>query len=311
MQPWQLKQRQGHPLEIKERLTGNRIRAWYEHWQGQVYVAFSGGKDSTVLLHQVRKLYPDVPAVFADTGLEYPEIKEFVKTKNNVDIVTPIIPFNKVIEIYGYPVASKKVAKQIRYLQNPTPKNANSRHLYLTGIKRDGTTSNYFKLAKKWLPLVDSGFKISEQCCDIMKKNPMKAYTKLTGRKAIIGTMTEDSNMRKNAYLSAGCNSFEGNTVRSLPMSFWLEHDVWDYIKKYNLDYSKIYDMGEKRTGCMFCMFGVHLEKPVNRFQRMELSHPKQYNYCINKLGCGKVMDFIGVDYGSDNQIELISDSNV
>lgn len=311
VQPWQLKQRQGHPLEIKERLTENRIKAWYEYWNGQIYVAFSGGKDSTVLLHQVRRLYPDVPAVFADTGLEYPEIREFVKNIGNVHWVTPIIPFTKVIEKYGYPIVSKKVAKQIRTLQNPKSNNAASRKLYLTGIKRDGTKSKSFKLAKKWLPLIDSEFKISEKCCDIMKKNPLKAYNKLTGRKELIGTMATDSNTRKHGYLSAGCNSFEGNNIRSVPMSFWLESDVWDYIKKYNLLYCKIYNMGEKRTGCMFCMFGVHLEKPINRFQRMKKSHPKQYDYCINKLGCGKVMDFIGVDYGSDNQIELISDSNV
>ena len=55
--------------------------------------------------------------------------------------------------------------------------------------------------------------------------------------------------------------------------------------------------MGETRTGCMFCMFGIHLEGTPNRFQRMAKSHPKQYKYCIKTLGCGKVMDYIGVDY--------------
>ena len=54
---------------------------------------------------------------------------------------------------------------------------------------------------------------------------------------------------------------------------------------------------GAKRTGCMFCMFGIHLEKPPNRFQRMALTHPKQYDFCIHKLGCGKVLDFLGVPY--------------
>ena len=311
VEPWQLKQRQGHPLEIKERLTENRIRAWYDHWDGQVYVAFSGGKDSTVLLHQVRRLYPDVPGVFIDTGLEYPEIREFVKTFDNIEWVRPEMPFNKVLEKYGYPVGSKKVAKQIRYLQNPKPNTQNTRNLYLTGRNRNGHYCKSYKMSKKWYPLIDSEFKISDLCCDIIKKNPMKLYVKKTGRKGMIGTMAGDSEQRAKAYLSAGCNSFKGSHVRSVPMSFWLESDIWDYIKKYNLDYCKIYDMGAKGTGCMFCMFGVHLEKKPNRFQRMQKTHPKQYDYCINKLGCGKVMDFIGVDYGSDNQIELISDSNV
>ena len=54
---------------------------------------------------------------------------------------------------------------------------------------------------------------------------------------------------------------------------------------------------GAKRTGCMFCMFGVHLEKKPNRFQSMALTHPKQYDFCIHKLGCGKVLDFLDVPY--------------
>lgn len=45
----ELKQMQSLPLEIKIRMTERRIREWYEHYQGQVYVSFSGGKDSTVL----------------------------------------------------------------------------------------------------------------------------------------------------------------------------------------------------------------------------------------------------------------------
>jgi len=50
----------------------------------------------------------------------------------------------------------------------------------------------------------------------------------------------------------------------------------------------------------MFCMFGVHLEKEPNRFQRMKEAHPKQYDYCMrekNGLGLAKVLDFIDVKY--------------
>ncbi len=54
---------------------------------------------------------------------------------------------------------------------------------------------------------------------------------------------------------------------------------------------------GCKRTGCMFCMFGVHLEKQPNRFQQMYKTHPKQWDYCINKLGLKQVLDYIHVPY--------------
>ena len=75
MQLYELRQMQSLPLELKILKTQLRIREWYEHWDGDVCVSFSGGKDSSVLLHLVRSMYPDVPAVFVDTGLEFPEIR--------------------------------------------------------------------------------------------------------------------------------------------------------------------------------------------------------------------------------------------
>ena len=112
---------QALPLELKIKLTQRRIREWYQYFGGQVCVSFSGGKDSTVLLDIVRGIYPDVPAVFSDTGLEYPEIKEFVKTKENVEIVRPKINFRQVIETYGYPLVSKEVAEAIHYARRILP----------------------------------------------------------------------------------------------------------------------------------------------------------------------------------------------
>ena len=78
-------------------------------------VSFSGGKDSTVLLHLVREEYPGVRAVFSNTGLEYPEIQRFVKSFDNVDIITPAMRFDTVLSTYGYPLISKEVAEAIYY----------------------------------------------------------------------------------------------------------------------------------------------------------------------------------------------------
>ena len=81
----------------------------------------------------------------------------------------------------------------------------------------------------------------------------------------------------------------------STPLGFWLESDIWDYLKKYDVPYSKIYDMGYDRTGCMFCMFGVHLEDQPNRFQKMVITHPKQYRYCMDNLGLRELCGRLGV----------------
>ena len=107
-----LQELQALPLKLKVRLTQQRIREWVsEFGTDGVYVSFSGGKDSTVLLHIVRGLYPDVPAVFCDTGLEYPEIRQFVKTFDNVVWLEPKKNFFQVCEEYGFPLISKEVSE--------------------------------------------------------------------------------------------------------------------------------------------------------------------------------------------------------
>ena len=110
-----LKELQALPLSRKIQITQTRIIEWYQHYNGQVCVSFSGGKDSTVLLHIARQIYPDIPAVFSNTGLEYAEIQRFVKSWDNVDIVVPEMRFDEVVSTYGYPLIGKEVAEAIYY----------------------------------------------------------------------------------------------------------------------------------------------------------------------------------------------------
>jgi 3'-phosphoadenosine 5'-phosphosulfate sulfotransferase (PAPS reductase)/FAD synthetase len=308
-----LRQKQDLPLEGKIILTQQRIREWYDHWQGQVCVAFSGGKDSTVLKHLVETtsgVY-DVPSVFVNTGLEFPEIRMFAQSQPNVVTVMPEMRFDKVIEKYGYPVPTKNIAHLIDAHQRDLP--WAKRFIEGEGVKADGTPSRH-NLAKRWSMLPDAPFRISDKCCSIMKKAPVRQYQKETGRKPYIGTMASESQRRLTAYLKNGCNAYKSTDPKSQPMSFWTDQDVLEYILKYDLDYcsvygeikrdenGKLYTTGCDRTGCMFCMFGCHLEKAPNRFQRMKETHPRQYAYCMKSkdeggLGLADVLDYIGVPY--------------
>ena len=295
---------QAWPLERKIQVTQAKILEWYYHYGGKVVISFSGGKDSTVLLDLARRAFPDIPAVYVDTGLEYPEIRDFVKTVPNVTWLRPEMPFLKVIQRYGYPVVSKDVAKRIYYAR----KGSEWAIRHLNGQNKDGTHSVYNERYMKWRFLLDAPFPISDHCCDVMKKNPLHRYARESGRMQIVGTMACESARRQMTYLRTGCNAFDMKEPKSQPMSFWLERDVLAYLRMTGIPYAPIYGeivedrgklvtTGAHRTGCMFCMFGVHLEKGMNRFQSMALTHPKQHDYCVNKLGCGKVLDYIGVRY--------------
>ena len=334
-----LQQLQGLPLNLKVRMTKDRIRQWINAYgENGVYVSFSGGKDSTVLLHLVREDYPNVKAVFVDTGLEYPEIRQFVKTFDNVDWLKPKMNFKKVIEVYGYPVISKDVAQCVFDVNTQANlRNCNKRQTKLWN-RCFNPNSEY---AKKYSGfsrsrhdyLNDAPFLVSHRCCDIMKKAPAKKYEKETDRKPILATMTCESRLRKTQWIQYGCNAFEAKRQVSKPMSFWRECDVLQYIKKNEIKICKVYgdiveenelpgqidwneyagfDIGQpkytttgcKRTGCMFCLFGCS-NNDWDNLRRMKHTHPKQYDYIMRPweeggLNYKEVIDWIN-EHGNLN----------
>lgn len=303
-----LKELQALPLERKIGITQARIMEFYREYDGKVYVSFSGGKDSTVLLDLTRRLFPDVEAVFLDTGLEYPEIREFVKMFDNVTWVKPEMNFKQVISKYGYPFPSKEQAAFIdEYKRSKSEK--------LKSIRINGNRFNRGKISKKWLSLIDAPFNVSDKCCDIMKKRPAEKYEKQSGLHPIIGTTTGESALRKSNWLKFGCNAFDSKRPSSRPISFWTEQDVLNYIKLNNINCASIYGeiiqkenldelqfSGLQRTGCMFCMFGISQENEPNRFHKMSKTHPKLYNYCMKDrdeggLGLSEVLEFAKIKH--------------
>jgi 3'-phosphoadenosine 5'-phosphosulfate sulfotransferase (PAPS reductase)/FAD synthetase len=305
-----LKKMQAWSLDRKIQVTQTRIIEFYQHYEGKVYVSFSGGKDSTVLLNIARKIYPDIEAVFVDTGLEYPEIRDFVKGYENVTWLKPKMRFDEVVGKYGYPVISKKIANTVS-----NAKIGNMRWKQIHGVFENSKSEKSIYNYSKYKYLLDAPFKISDKCCDIMKKRPIRIYEKESGKYPTIGILADESAMREQEYKKTGCNSFEAKRPQSNPMGFWTEQDIYQYLDRYQLPIAKVYGdliktqtgyclTGVKRTGCMFCMFGVHLEDSPNRFERMKETHPKQWEFCMKNLGMKEVLDFIGVS-SEDKQTNM------
>lgn len=311
---WEFKQRKYLDYHIKIQLTINRIYEWYNYWQGNVHLSYSGGLDSTVLLHIIRKELGDrIPAVFCNTGLEYPEIVTFAgKARGEFLEIRPKKKFRSVILDEGYPVVSKETASKIRKLRNGNLSDKYRNYL-LNGDKR----GKFGMLAKKWQFLVGAPFDISERCCDIMKKHPFKQYYRDTGFMPFIAITQDESFRREHQYEKTGCNVFDVDSPKSQPLAFWTKQDILRYVVENDIAICPVYGdiiqlldgtyilTGEQRTGCMFCAFGAHLEDCPNRFQRMEKSHPKHYAYCMKPtsekgLGMAKVLDFVGVPYKNE-----------
>lgn len=310
-----LKIKQAYPLDMKEHFTMKAIKDYVAVYGiDGVYIPFSGGKDSTVLIHIAWRMYKGlIEGVFSNTKNEYDSVvRQVARVKEwygNIITVLPDDNIETVIEKHGYPVVSKKVSRMLRDITNPTPRNKASRTLYLTGVKQDGSISKSFKLAKKHHYLIDAPFKISEKCCDILKKKPLHEYEKRTKKKPILGTMAVESESRKAAYNNHGCNNFKKG--QSMPLGFWTEQDILEYILKYNLEIAsvygeikrdengKLYTTGEKRTGCVACILGMEFERKCekNRLQRLKEIEPKKYDYVINRLGFKKVLDYMGYKY--------------
>ena len=172
-----LRQRQALPLPAKVRMTETRIREWYEHFDGNVYVSFSGGKDSTVLAHLVHGLYPEVPLVFSNTGLEYPEIQSFAR-KMGAEFVRPKKTFSEVVSTFGYPLISKRVAANIktaRIIRNANGGISEEEKKAEKGLptRRGSLIGADTKLydTKKWRKLCENScFLIGADCCDELKK---------------------------------------------------------------------------------------------------------------------------------------------
>ena len=311
LERWQLEQRQSIPLDQKIIKTKNKIREFYDKFNGKVYVSYSGGKDSEVMLDLIKSIYPNINVVFIDTGTEL-DTREHAIKKANV-ILKPKKSMLEIWNKYGIPFPSKIQANFIYKVKHTKSDYLRSR--LMTGIMKDGSKT-IFKVAEKWKSLIDSDIEVSDKCCDALKKEPIRIYKKQTGEVPFIGTMASDGFQRRIQYLQNGCINLKKEVCT--PLGFWTEQDILRYIKENKLDYCNAY--GEiveingvlkttkaKRTGCVGCGFGTHLEKEPNRFQRLEVDNPRLHNIILHKWvngAMGKVLDLCNVNYNKPKVIQ-------
>lgn len=266
-QQWTLAQKIDHSLGVIDQFIAKT--------DGKVYLAFSGGKDSTVLMHLCEILKKDIPCVFVNTGCEYPDIVRFVyemrEEGHNIIILRPTSTPRKVWSQYGFPLVSKQVAEGIHKVRT-NPNSLTSKRVL--GIY---DSQSLFVVNKKWRYLISEPYSVSNKCCQKLKKDPINKFRKESGLYPIIGTMASESLLRTNNYIKrGGCNVF-GENAQSLPLSIWTDDDIWAFIRQNNIRIADIYHKGAQRTGCVACGFGCQFPQD-HRLQLLHEQYPKYYD---------------------------------
>lgn len=326
---------QALPYEVKVKRAELRDREFVERLDDMELNAHVsvGGLDSIVLLLFLRKIGIDVPAISV-SSLEDSSIQKIHKELGVIRI--PIgKPKVEILQEYGFPVISKKIAGRIDTLQNPTEKNKTVRHAIITG--ECGAQGHYAKnsrmqLPKKWLELFAgyenenegvnyqiAPFKVSNKCCQYMKEKPCDKWAMEHNSKPFLGLMASEGGQREEALTEHGCNYFGKGVIRSAPFAPFLRQDLLQLAIDLKAPVPEIY--GEivrkpdgtlyttkaQRTGCSMCGFGIHMERRPHRFDQLRERNPKEWEFWMyrcctdpetgEKYGWGRVLDYIGVPW--------------
>ena len=219
----------------------------------------------------------------------------FARSKENVTTIRPEMSFREVILKYGYPLISKEVAECVSQARKGLESDKGYYSYRLaklqgTAVDKEGRKSLYNQ--EKWKFLLYAPFAISHMCCNVMKKKPAKTFSKKYDKKPIIGTLADESRLRKQQWMKNGCNGFDMKAPVSNPLSFWVENDILQYIAENNLEIAKAYrrvvfsekegryyTTGCQRTGCIFCLFGITQDR--DRIARLQIEEPKLADYVL------------------------------
>ena len=269
-QAWTLAQKIDHSLGV--------IEAFASRFDGKVFVSFSGGKDSCVMLSLVELIMPDVPVVFIMTGCESPSVCRFIrqhKEQHRIEIIRPVKTLKQVFAEYGFPLVSKEVSHDIQAVR---------RNPYCQSSRNKLWLGNPHHIPERWMYLLNEPYEVSDRCCFWLKKKPSHDYMKRTGRRPFLGLLASEGYTRQSTYIKrGGCNSFNEDGKQyatSWPLAIWTEQDVWAYIKDRHIEVPDIYGQGATRTGCMGCGFGA--QRSTETLDTLKRLWPKWYELIMN-----------------------------
>ena len=196
--------------------------------------------------------------------------------------------FSYCIEQYGAPLLGKSASKLDAHRINI--------ECFLRYSKSDSendVTREYYEILRKC--------KFSQHCCKLLKKEPSERLQAELGVDMIFkGLMASESHSRLTSFATRG-HIFEshrphitdGAFYHVSPLGLWTDDDIWEYIRKYKIPYSPLYDItytdhnGElhhiKRNGCIMC--GTDIQYKDNHLSILRQTHPKAWEVCMERFG--------------------------
>lgn len=212
----------------------NRLKA-FEPPEGY-YLAFSGGKDSTVLKALADMAGVKYDAHYNATTVDPPELVRFIKAQHpDVEIVKPDVPMIKLI-----PQKSMPPTRLMRYCCVYYKENHGRDRVTLTGTRWAESANR-----KNNQGLVTV---FNKKAAETAHENGAE-YTQ-TGKAGIVMNY-DDSPTRRTVEM---CYRTHKTLVN--PIIDWEDEDVWEFIHTYNIPYCSLYDEGWKRLGCVGCPLG-------------------------------------------------------
>ena len=243
-----------------------RLRA-FEPKDRPYWLAFSGGKDSCVILELAKMAGVKYEAHYNVTSVDPPELVRFVKK------VHPEVSFDIPHDKNGKPISMWSLLKErtapptriMRYCCEKLKESAGKGTVTITGVR--------------WAESANR--KTNQGVATIMGQNANKipevqqANFIQTNRGGVV--LNDDNDEARRAVEVC----FRTRKTLVNPIIDWENEDVWEFLHKYNVPYCELYDKGKSRLGCIGCPMNTSTQK-----QELE-EYPKykeQYIRCFNKM---------------------------
>ena len=243
--------------------------------ESNAYLSFSGGKDSTILHYLIDLALPNnnIPRVFLNTGIEYQAIIEFVKelaeTDKRIIILNSGVNIKQMLEKEGYPFKSKEHSSMVNMYQNGS--RAASLMRYIEGNKFHCPKILQYQFTPNFK------IKVSRNCCNRLKKEPIKRWQKANNKPITLTGMRRDEGGQR-ANIGCILTDANGNLKMFHPLLVVNDEFEKEFIKRNNIKLCKLYypPYNFERTGCKGCPFALGLQKQLDVMERVLPSEKKQ-----------------------------------